>query len=508
MRALPKGWAEVELGEVWHESRARARPDAITRTDYIGLEHVEGGTNRITGAGRSDGVKSAVAVFSAGDILYGRLRPYLNKVIRPPFAGVASTEFLVFKESKALVNGLLMRLLSSSDLVAYANANSAGVNLPRISAKRLAEYRFGLAPVPEQHRIVTKIESLFARLDEGVAALKRAEANLERYRASVLKAAVEGRLTEQWRKENPPTETGEDLLRRILAERRKRWEAGQIAKFEAKGRKLPRNWRAKYKEPVAPDTSGLPGLPEGWCWATVDMLIREPLRNGKSAKASKDGTGVRTLTLSAVTEGDFSEHNTKVTIADLDTVRGLWLEPEDILVERANTPELVGLACMYQGPEDYAVFPDLLIRVRCVRRVAAAFVELSLQSPDARSYLRKRARGSAGSMPKISQGMLAELTLPVPPRSEQDEIMRRFGSLVTTAAELLSGKVTMATRRVATLRQSILKRAFEGRLVPQDPAEEPASVLLDRIRAERAAERKRRKHRPAKPRSRQRSRVR
>ena len=148
MSASPAGWSEVELGEVWHESRARARPGAIAPTDYIGLEHVEGGTNRITGAGRSDGVKSTVAIFSSGDILYGRLRPYLNKVIRPSFAGVASTEFLVFKETQALANALLMHLLSSSDLVAYASANSAGVNLPRISAKRLAEYRFRLAPLP------------------------------------------------------------------------------------------------------------------------------------------------------------------------------------------------------------------------------------------------------------------------------------------------------------------------------------------------------------------------
>ncbi len=148
MSGLPTGWAEVELGEVWHESRARARPDVIGPTEYIGLEHVEGGTNRILAKGRSGDVKSAVAVFSVGDVLYGRLRPYLNKVIQPSFAGVASTEFLVFKETQALANALLMHLLSSSDLVAYASANSAGVNLPRISAKRLAEYRFLLAPLP------------------------------------------------------------------------------------------------------------------------------------------------------------------------------------------------------------------------------------------------------------------------------------------------------------------------------------------------------------------------
>ena len=212
MSGLPTGWAEVELGEVWHESRARTRPDAIAQTDYVGLGHVESGTNRILAKGRSGDVRSAVAVFSVGDVLYGRLRPYLNKVIRPGFAGVASTEFLVFKETQTLANAFLMHLLSRSDLVGYASANSAGVNLPRVSAKRLAKYRFPLAPLPEQHRIVAKIESLFAKLDEGIAALKRAQANLERYRASVLKATVEGRLTERWRRENPPGETGEELL--------------------------------------------------------------------------------------------------------------------------------------------------------------------------------------------------------------------------------------------------------------------------------------------------------
>ena len=137
-----------------------------------------------------------------------------------------------------------------------------------ISQTVIKTISFPLAPLPEQHRIVAKIESLFAKLDEGVAALKRAEANLERYRASVLKAAVEGRLTEQWRRENPPEETGEELLHRILAERQKRWKTEQLAKFAAKGKKPPRNWKTKYNEPVAPDTSGLPELPEGWCWAT------------------------------------------------------------------------------------------------------------------------------------------------------------------------------------------------------------------------------------------------
>ena len=505
MRALPKGWAEVELGEVWHESRARARPDAITRTDYIGLEHVEGGTNRITGAGRSDGVKSAVAVFSEGDVLYGRLRPYLNKVIRPSFAGVASTEFLVFKESQALVNGLLMRLLSSSDLVAYASANSAGVNLPRISAKRLAEYRFGLAPLPEQHRIVAKIESLFARLDEGVAALKRAETNLERYRASVLKAAVEGRLTQQWRKENPPEETGEDLLRRILAKRRTRWEAEQLAKFEAKGRKPPKNWRAKYKEPVAPDSSGRPRLPEGWCWATVDQ-VSDGVHYGSSTKTSPEHEGVPVLRMGNIRDGMLNLDNLKYLPPDHPEFPRLLLTAGDLLFNRTNSAELVGKTAVYPGRPNPCSFASYLIRVRLLRPHLSQVVANALNGPHGRAWVASVVSQQVGQA-NVNGTKLRAFPFPLPPETEQEEIVRQSADAADSVTRSTEAINALLQHRAAALRQSILKRAFEGRLVPQDPADEPASVLLDRIRAEREAERKRRKPRPRNRRRQPKSRV-
>lgn len=496
MSELPPGWVEVELGEVWAESRARTRPDAIESTEYIGLEHVEGGTNRIMGAGRSDGVKSTVAIFSEGDILYGRLRPYLNKVIRPSFAGVASTEFLVFKETRALVNGLLMHLLSSSDLVAYANANSAGVNLPRISAKRLAEYCFRLAPLPEQHRIVARIESLFAKLDEGVAALKRAEANLERYRASVLKAAVEGRLTEQWREENPPEETGEELLRRILAERRKRWEAEQLAKFEAKGRKPPKNWRAKYKEPVTPDTKGLPGLPEGWCWATVDQVALG-MRNGRSVRTRAGGFPV--LRLSAITG---------TVLDDRDIKEGDWGPKEaapfrvrqgDFFVSRGNgSLDLVGRASFADDCVGEVAFPDTMIRVTfaCRRLIQARFVAAIWNSHFIREQITECAKTSAGIY-KINQLDLRGVLLPVPPVAEQKRITASHREF-ELARSHLANRTAVSCQHAFALRQSILKSAFEGELVPQDPDDEPAAVLLERIRAERDGARKEEQARPTK----------
>src|SRR5206468_2460966 len=122
-----------------------------------------------------------------------------------------------------------------------------------------------VAPLPEQHRIVAAIEQQFTRLEASVAALQRARTKLKRYRAAVLKAAVEGKLTEAWRAEHPTTEPASVLLERILQERRAKWEAD----LRAKGKDPA---KVKYVEPAGPDVEGLPELPEGWCWATPKQL--------------------------------------------------------------------------------------------------------------------------------------------------------------------------------------------------------------------------------------------
>ena len=127
-----------------------------------------------------------------------------------------------------------------------------------------------VAPSAEQYRIADALDELFSDLDAGVAALERVREKLKLYRASVLKAAVEGALTAEWRAQHPYTEPASELLKRILTERRRRWEEDQLAKFKAKGQEPPKNWKAKYKEPVAPDTTNLPPLPEGWCWVTLN----------------------------------------------------------------------------------------------------------------------------------------------------------------------------------------------------------------------------------------------
>ncbi|MFI2663999.1 restriction endonuclease subunit S [Micromonospora carbonacea] len=214
-------------------------------------------------------------------------------------------------------------------------------------------------------------------------------------------------------------------------------------------------------------------------------VLAEPLRNGHSAPAADNGL-VRTLTLTAVTRSEFIDGFTKMTAADPGRVRGLWLRSGDILIQRSNTPDLVGTAALYEGPNDWAIFPDLVIRVRVNDEVLPDFVALMLQAPSARRYFRSRAKGLAGSMPKIDQQAIRQFEFMLPSKRRQTEIVNRFSEL-STIVNRVADVVRNSAVKAKRLRASLLAEAFAGQLVPQDPDDEPASELLARIRAERAA---------------------
>ncbi|GIG63764.1 restriction endonuclease subunit S [Phytomonospora endophytica] len=222
-------------------------------------------------------------------------------------------------------------------------------------------------------------------------------------------------------------------------------------------------------------------------WQELGSLLSEPLRNGHSARASGDGTGIRTLTLTAVTKNQFTDTYTKMTVADPARVKDMWLKPGDVLIQRSNTPDLVGTSALYSGPEDWAIFPDLLIRVRTNATLRPDFAQFVLGAPQLRAYFRDSAKGLAGSMPKIDQTTIEKALMPVPSLERQAEIVSRMSAL-SADMDRLQKTIESARTRATHLRQSLLREAFAGRLVPQDPADEPASVLLERVRAERAAE--------------------
>src|SRR5262249_41842584 len=216
---LPEGWTMGKLGDVISPSSEKIEPSERSDAPYLSLEHIEPDTNRILGQGRGSDVNSTKAVFRAGDVLYGKLRPYLNKVCIPEFAGICSTDILVFAKRVGLDNRFLMWFLSQRHVVEYANHHSTGVQLPRISFQRLGELDFPLPPIAEQQRIAAKVESLLDGVRAARERLSRVPALIKRFRQSVLDAACSGRMTTEWRETQHKTETADQLLATILRER-------------------------------------------------------------------------------------------------------------------------------------------------------------------------------------------------------------------------------------------------------------------------------------------------
>jgi len=287
------------------------------------------------------------------------------------------------------------------------------------------------------------------------------------------------------RAEGREYETASVLLERILAERRRRWEEAELAKMKSKG-KVPKNdkWKAKYVEPTAPDMSKLPDLPEGWCWATVDQIITEPLANGRSVKTAS--TGFPVLRLTALRDGTIDLSERKIGEWTAREAESFLVQSGDFLVARGNgSIRLVGIGGLVPPHSMPVAYPDTMIRICLCDGVEPRLFMFVWNSSLGRTQVEMKAKTTAGIY-KVNQGDLSTCLFPLPPAHEQcriqSEIERLFS--VGDASMILSAK---SETRCARLRQSILKWAFEGRLVDQDPSDEPAVVLLERIRAERTA---------------------
>ena len=342
-----------------------------------------------------------------------------------------------------------------------------------------------IPPSNEQTRIAEALDELFSDLDEGVVALGRARDKLKLYRASVLKAAVEGALTADWRAQHPHAEPATELLERILVERRRRWEEDQLRKFEEKGRTPPKNWKAKYKEPVSPDTTGLPPLPDGWCWATVDHCS-SLIQYGSSAKADGGSSGVPVLRMGNITaDGGLFLDDLKYLPNEYEAFPGLLLEPGDLLFNRTNSAELVGKTAVYSGIPSRCSFASYLIRVRLLEGVDPAIVAFALNGGFGRTWIMRVVNQTVGQA-NVNGTKLASFAFPLPPAAEQGAIVE-IVDVQLSIIDRLEADLAAKMKSVQGLRQSILKQAFSGKLVRQDPNDEPASELLRRIAAEREA---------------------
>lgn len=487
---VPPGWATATLSQVTQPTRLKHDPRDCPDLPFIGMEHVEAHTMRLHGTVLARTMNSNAVHFQAGDVLYGRLRPYLNKVFRPDFEGLCSAEFIVFPSSEHLSGRFLAYFLNSSAFVNFSSHLNEG-DRPRVDFAQIGLYPLQLPPLPEQHRIVAEIERQFSLLDAGVANLQRVRANLKRYRASTLQAACTGLLVpteaEQARAEGRDYEPAAALLARILAERRERWEAEQLAKMEAQG-KPPRDdkWKAKYQEPAAPTPNGLPELPKDWCWASLNQLASDS-GYGTSEKCDYIGAGFPVLRIPNIAKGAVDLNDLKYTRAATQLNANDALSEGDLLIVRTNgSKSLIGRGAVVKTPFQMPhYFASYLIRFRLLKPIEA-YISSIWHSSYVRQWVERTAATSAGQY-NISMSALSGLALPLPPLNEQARIVAEVERRLSVVDQL-ERTVAANLKRAERLRQGILKEAFAGRLVPQDSADEPAQALLERVKAEREAQ--------------------
>jgi type I restriction enzyme S subunit len=419
--------------------------------------------------------------FAENDVIFAKITPCMENgkcaVAKGLLngLGLGSTEFHVLRPNSAVTAQWIYHFVRQESFRADAASEMSGaVGQQRVPTDYMKAAPIPLAPLPEQRRIVAEIETQFTRLEAGVTALKRAQANLRRYKASVLKAACEGRLVpteaELARAEGRDYEPADVLLERILAERRAKWEAENPGK--------------KYKEPNPPDTSELPELPEGWTWIAWEQVIRLS-QNGLSKRRSETGDPTVVLRLADIVGGS------SISLQDPRRIKLVASEIEkfellggDMLCIRVNgSPDLVGRMILFGAANEPIAFCDHFIRFRPVLPETAPLLALNFDTERVRRYVDINKVSSAGQN-TVSQVTMKAISLPLPPLAEQHRIVAEVERRLSVVQEL-EKQVELALRRAERLRQAILKHAFEGKLVPQDPSDEPASVLLQRIRAER-----------------------
>jgi type I restriction enzyme S subunit len=448
---MPEGWVAASLGDIVVPSKAKVEPAVRVDAPYLSLEHIEANTGAIVGCGTALDVISTKAVFSQGDVLYGKLRPYLNKVCIPDFDGICSTDILVFPETPYLKSRYLMRFLMQQRVVEHAHHHSSGVQLPRVAFSKLAEIDFPLPPLAEQRRIVAKVEELLGRMNAARERLAKVPALVKRFRQSVLAAACSGQLTEDWREVNAS---------------------------------VPK-----------PDPAGISGpfdLPATWRWIRLDSIVTS-IRSGSTAVPKLETTEFPILRSSSVRPCEVDLYEVRYVERSESANEQNFLADGDLLFTRlSGSVEYVANCAIVRNLKGRRIqYPDRLFRVKLNDRKYARYVEYLFGAPFVRKTIMDAAKSSAGHQ-RVSQGAITNQLVSLPPRAEQQEIVRRVDALFALA-DKIEVRVKSATARVEKITQAILAKAFRGELVPTE-AElareegrdyEPASALLDRIRAER-----------------------
>ncbi len=494
---LPDNWCKTTFSEVCavNPTLDKAVLNDDLDVSFVPMSSVEAGTGSIdvSETRKFSAVKKGYTPFQARDVLFAKITPCMENgkmAVVPPVRnglGFGSTEFHVLRPCDGVIAEYVYYFASSAAFRHEAEANMSGaVGQRRVTTPYLSNCEFPLPPTLEQRRIVAKIEELFSELDKGTESLRTAQAQLKVYRQALLKYAFDGKLTAQWRADNPDElETADALLKRIQLERARRYQQ-QLTDWEASDRRGGKPRTPKALPPLtAEDLGKLPDLPTGWSWVRLGD-VASIIAGYAFEKSEYADSGVRLFQIANVSFGEVSwDKEVFLPNEYWESFKDLRLFPDDIVMA-LNRP-LIGddlKICRLRIADSPSILYQRVGKFAPHEPEFKDLIYWYLQSPIFIGSLKAELRGV--NIPFINQSRLMEYAIPLCSLSELSYLANELERIFSEAKHL-DQIITTSLRQAETLRQSILKEAFSGRLVPQDPNDEPASALLARIKAGKSA---------------------
>jgi type I restriction enzyme S subunit len=442
-------WSQIRLGELVKPVVERVQPAAVSHLPFIGLQHVEPRTMRLLGTAESSSVKTSVFHFMAGDVLYGRLRPNLAKVVRPDFDGVCSAEFIVFRESKRLLGEFLKFLLASPRFTSFAVQRSTG-DRPRVGLAELSTFLVRVPPLAEQDRISTLLRGYWIQLLAARDLISSLPERVAAYRQEVIASAFRGELSEDWRRSNRRLERAEEWARRIAKER------GELTRTKPRDELDTATGRA-----VQP-------LVSGWTAKRLGELFDVQV----GATPSRRNAAYWGGKIPWVSSGEIRFNRITST---RETITKLGFERSSTILHPVGT---VLLAMIGEGKTRGQA---AILDIEACNNQNSAAIRLGTSGVPSefvfyflwQNYEQTRQLAAGNSQPALNKARVMDIVLPLPPRSEAALIVSRIEGLLAPLAEVLQ-KAIDGQRMIEGLSSSLLDEALEGKLASQSTDVEAA----------------------------------
>ena len=392
-------------------------------------------------------VHSGDLVISGINVQKGAIAVYQGK---EPITATIHYSSYTFDSNKIDIE-YFKRFLKSPEFLKTLSEQVKGGIKTEIKPKTFLPIEIKLPDLSEQQKINKYFDSFEQELSELKSELNKQEKYVSQLKQAILQEAIAGQLTAEWRTENPMQKGNPDTDAAAL-----------LVKIKAEKQQLIADGKLKKEKPLAEIAiDEIPfSIPDSWVWCRLGDIIKESPKNGYSPKAVSHPTNIKTLKLGATTSGKFNPDECKYIDEDIAPDSFLWLKKNDILIQRSNSLDYVGVSAIYDREDNQFIYPDLMMKIQMMQNVSIKFSYLLLSSQMTREYFRSLAKGAQKSMPKINQGVVLNTQFPLPPLAEQKAIVEKVDKLMNIS-DRLEQQIKHRKQLAENLMQTVLREAFE-----------------------------------------------